>query len=124
MQFAYEGFTHQGDIRYFQFRGKDEAGHDNTFCLAVRCLLFTQNQVPLQAGPQFCLQLLHTACVAQPRDLDRFHRYCVVAEDFRPLLLERARMSSIKAMKSSARRPFRKPSQGSQVVLQKLSGDR
>ena len=123
MQFAYEGFTHQGNSRYFRFRGKDKAGHDSTFCLEVGCLLLTQNQVPLQAGPQFCLQLLHTACMAQPCDLDRFHSYCVVAEDFRPLLLERARVSALKALKSSTRRPFRRPPQESQLTLQKLPGN-
>jgi len=117
MQFTYEGFTHQDDIRYFRFRGRDEAGDASTFCVAVRCRLLAENQVPLQAGPQFCLQLLHTASTAEPVDMDRFHRYSVVAEDFQPLLMERARTLAIKALKGPASRPFRKPSQGSQLVL-------
>lgn len=121
MQFTYEGFTHQDDTRCFRFSGTDGAGHSNTFCLVVRCLLLTQNQVPLQAGPQFCLQLLHTAFLTQPSELDRFHHYFVVAEDFQPLLRERARVSAAKAMKSAARRPFHKPSRGSQLILQKRS---
>ena len=84
MQFTYEGFTHEGGTRYFRFRSKNAAGTASTFCLAVRCLLFTENGVPLQTGPQFCLQLLDMASTATPLDLDRFHRYSVVADDFRP----------------------------------------
>src|SRR3954453_3377296 len=116
MQFTYQGFTHQGDIRYFRFCGRDEAGDASTFCLAIRCRLLAENQVPLQAGPQFCLQLLSTASTAAPVDLDRFHRYSVVSEDFQPLLLERARTSALKSLKGQANRSFRKPSQGSQMV--------
>jgi hypothetical protein len=117
MLFTYEGFRHEGETRYFSFRGKDEGGDARTFCVAVRCLLFAENKVPLQAGPQFCLGLLQAASIARPLELDRFHRYSVVAEDFRPLLLERARVAATKAARAPANRTFRKPAQGSQLVL-------
>ena len=119
MHFAYEGFTHYGSTRYFRFSGRDGRDFIESFCIEISFLLFAQNGVSLQEGPQFCLQLLETASTARPSDLARFHSYSVINEDFRPLLAERARKLAEKAMKTAARRPFRKPSVGSNLVLSK-----
>ena len=121
MHFAYEGFTHHGDVRNFLFSGKDGRDTVDTFCIEVAFLLFSQNRVSLQEGPQFCLQLLETASMAQPSDLDRFHHYSVVSEDFRPLLVEREKKLTERAVKAAARRPLRKPSTRSNLVLGKPS---
>ena len=119
MQFAYEGFKHQGSTRCFRFSGKDGRDSIDSFYIEIAFLLFSQNGVSLQEGPQFCLQLLETASTAQPSDLARFHNYSVVNEDFRPLLAERAKKLAEKAIKAAARRPFRKPPVGSNLVLSK-----
>jgi hypothetical protein len=121
MHFVYEGFTHHGDVRNFLFSGKDGRDTVDTFCIEVAFLLFSQNRVSLQEGPQFCLQLLETASMGQPSDLDRFHHYSVVSEDFRPLLVEREKKLTERAVKAAARRPLRKPSTRSNLVLGKPS---
>ncbi len=117
MHFAYEGFTQDGANRRFQFRGKGDSALIEVFCIEIDLLLFSQNRVPVQDGPQFCLQLLETASSSQPSGLDRLRKYSVVTEDFRPLLVERARKIAEHARKSSPRKPFRKPSVGSNLFL-------
>ena len=117
MHFAYEGFTQEGDRRCFLFRGIEERNPTISFSIEVDLRLLVQNHVPVQEGPMFCLQLLTTASVGGPTCLGRFQSYKVVAEDFRPLLVERERRAAEKALKNSARKPFRKPSFKSNVHL-------
>ncbi len=110
MQFAYDGFTQEGDRRCFLFRGIEERKPTLSFSIGIDLRLLLQNRVPVQEGPMFCLQLLTTASVGGPTCLDRFHSYTVVGEDFRPLLIERERRAAEKAIKKPAHKPFRKPS--------------
>jgi hypothetical protein len=117
MQFAYEGFTHRGDNRCFRFRGM--AGRDSVdvYSIEVKLALFAQYAVPVQDGPLLCLQMLEVASAAQPCDLQRYHHYSAVSEDFRPLVVEREKKQAEKALKSAARKPFRKPAPSSNVFL-------
>lgn len=117
MHFAYEGFTHDGYRRCFLFRGIDESNPVNTFSIEVDLSLFRQNHVPVQEGPVFCLQLLTTALLTGPNGLNRFHKYRVIGEDFRPMLVERERRAAEKALKKSSRKPFRKPSFASNLHI-------
>jgi hypothetical protein len=117
MHFAYEGFTHDGYRRCFLFRGIDESNPVSMFSIEVDLSLFAQNHVPVQDGPTFCLQLLTTALLAGTNYLDRFHKYRVIGEDFRPMLIERERRAAEKALKKSSRKPFRKPSFASNLHL-------
>ena len=117
MHFAYEGFTHDGYRRCFLFRGIDESNPASMFSIEVDLSLFAQNHVPVQDGPIFCLQLLNTALLAWPNYLDRFHKYRVIEEDFRPMLIEREKRAAEKALKKSSRKPFRKPSFASNLRL-------
>lgn len=109
MHFTYEGFTQDGDKRCFLFRGIGEHPPTTAFAIEVDLPLFAKNRVPVQEGPMFCLRLLTTASLAGSDDLDRFHSYRVVGEDFRPLLVERERKAAEKALRTPARKPFRKP---------------
>ena len=117
MQFAYEGFTHNGDNRCFQFRTTGNQQPADLFRIEVGLLLFSKNKVLVQEGPWFCLQLLETASTAEPSDLGRFHKYSVVSEDFRPWLVEREKKRAAKALKTPPRRLFRKPPSGSNLCL-------
>ena len=117
MHFAYEGFTHDGYRRCFLFRGINESNHVSTFSIEVDLSLFMQNHVPVQEGPVFCLQLLTTALLTGPNGLNRFHKYRVVGEDFRPMLIERERRAAEKALKKSSRKPLRKPPFASNLHL-------
>ena len=109
MHFAYEGFTHDGYRRCFLFRGIDKSNPVSMFSIEVDMSLFAQNHVPIQEGPTFCLQLLTTAYLAGPSYLDRFHKYRVIGQDFRPMLIERERRAAEKALTKSSSGPFRKP---------------
>ncbi len=119
MQFAYEGFTHAEDSRCFHFRSNGARVIAEEFCIKIKLLLFSQNHIPVQDGPRFCLELLETASTSEPNRLDQFHAYSVGVEDFRPLLLEREKKAAERAMKNSARKPFRKPSMSSNLSLGK-----
>ena len=123
MHFAYEGFTQDGDRRCFLFRGIGERNPTISFSIEVDLRLFVQNRVPVQEGPVFCLQLLTRASVGGPTCLDRFQSYTVVGEDFRPLLIERERRATEKAVKNPARKPYRKPSVTSNLRLGAPSGE-
>ncbi len=124
MHFTYEGFTQDGDRRCFLFRGIEERSPVNVFSIEVDLQLLLQNRVPVQDGPMFCLQLLTTASGDGSNCLDRFHSYRVVGEDFRALLVERARRAAEKALKKPARKPFRKPSFTSNLHLGAPSTER
>jgi hypothetical protein len=117
MHFAYEGFTHNDGRRCFTFRGIEEHNPVTVFCIEVDLPLFIQNRVSVQEGPMFCLQLLTTASLAGPSSLERFQNYRVLAEDFRPLLVEREKRAALKALKKPPRRPFRKPPSLSNIQL-------
>jgi hypothetical protein len=117
MQFAYDGFTQDGDTRCFLFRGIEARNPTISFSIEVDLRLFVQNRVPVQEGPMFCLQLLTTALLGGLNCLDRLHNYRVVGEDFRPLLIERERSEAEKALKKPPRKPFRKPPLTSNLCL-------
>ncbi len=114
MQFAYDGFIQKGDCRCFQFSSRDAV---DKFSIEVNLSLLSKYGVLMQDGPQFCLHLLEIASTAVPCSLDRFHAYNVMSEDFRPLLLERAKKLAEKAMKTSLRRTVRKPPARSNLFL-------
>jgi len=61
--------------------------------------------------------MLNTASLAGLESLDRLHRYQLVEEDFRPLLIERAKRATDKAAKKHLRKPFAKHSVQSNLVL-------
>jgi hypothetical protein len=117
MQFAYEGFTHEGNDRCFRFRpvGLNESAAP--FLIKVALGLFAQNQVRVQDGPRFCVDLLQTAFASDPTGLNRFHTYRVVSEDFRSLLVKRKRELALKAVKKPHFTPPRKPSLSSNLFL-------
>ena len=117
MHFGYEGFTQHGDTRCFVFRGIEDRNPAILFSIELDLRLLLQSRVPLQDAPNFCLQLLTTASVGEPNCLDRFRNYRVVADDFRPLLMERVRRAAEKASKKPPRTPYRKPPSTSNVVL-------
>jgi hypothetical protein len=121
MHFSYEGFTQDGNRRCFLFRGVENLTPTTLYSIEVDMPLLLQSQVAVQDGPMFCLQLLTTASNGGPNCLDRFHKYRIVAEDFRPLLIERERKAAEKALKKPYRPPFRKPSFPSNLYLGKQS---
>ncbi|MDQ2844055.1 MAG: hypothetical protein M3Y72_24045 [Acidobacteriota bacterium] len=117
MHFAYEGFTHRGDSRCFQFRGISDRDPVDLFRIEIGLLLFAKNKILVQDGPRFCLQMLETASTAGPGFLDRLHSYSVVSDDFRSLVVERERKIAEKALKAPPRRPFRKPPADSNLSI-------
>jgi hypothetical protein len=117
MHFVYDGFTHERDRRCFTFRSVEEHSPVSVFCIEVDLMLFVRNHVPVQEGPMFCLQLLTAACAAEPNFIERFQNYQVLAEDFRPLLVERERRAAEKAMRKPPRRLSRKPQSISNIRL-------
>jgi hypothetical protein len=119
MHFTYEGFTHEQGRRCFNFRGVEEYHPVRVFSIELDLPLFAQNRISVQEGPMFCLQLLTTALRAGPSFLEKLQHYRVLAEDLRPLLLERERRAAEKALKKSSYRPFRKPPSTSHITWTK-----
>jgi hypothetical protein len=117
MNFAYEGFTQDHDRRCFTFRGMEDYHPVSVFSIELDLPLLAQNQISVQEAPLFCLQLLTTALRAGPSFLEKLQHYRVLAEDLRPLLLERERQAAEKALKKASYRPFRKPASTSQISL-------
>jgi hypothetical protein len=117
MNFAYEGFTQDHDRRCFTFRGMEDYHPVSVFSIELDLPLFAQNQISVQEGPMFCLQLLTTALRAGPSFLEKLQHYRVLAEDLRPLLLERERRTAEKAFKKTSYRPVRKPLPVSNISL-------
>jgi hypothetical protein len=115
MKFLYQGFTHQGHIRSFTFHGMEQSKVTAIFSLEVDLVLFAKNQVAIQAGPMFCLQLLNTACEADPDFVARLHSYRIVQEDLRELVNDREQRAASKACRVAPRRPPRKPPINSQL---------
>ena len=117
MHFAYQGFTNDRDRRFFTFR-ESEAQSGSVFSIEIDLSLLSRKRVPVQDGPMFCLSLLTAASLGEPGSLERFRHYQVVEEDFAPMMTERARQASEKAMKKSARKPpFRRPPSTSNIHL-------
>lgn len=117
MHFAYEGFTHDGNMRCFLFRGIEERNAPTIFSIEIDLRLLVQHRVAVQEGPMFCLQLLTTASAEGPNCLDKFHSYCAVADDFRPLLVQRERSAAENALKKRSRKVPRKPPPASNLHL-------
>lgn len=114
MQFLYQGFTHKGDIRSFNFSGKDESKVVTSFSIRVDLVLFARYNVAMQEAPGFCLRLLNSACAATPEDLEKLHRYDVLEADLQPILHDREERAKAKAHRPPPRRFTRKPSLSSQ----------
>lgn len=117
MHFAYEGFTHSGDIRSFIFRSIEGYNSANVFSIEIDLTLLARYRVPVQDAPQLCLYLLNTASLAGSTGLSRFHSYRVVGEDLQPLLIERERKAAEKALKKYPRPTPRRPSVASSLRL-------
>lgn len=109
MHFVYQGFTQDGGKRCFLFQGIEERDPISVFSIEVDLALLAKNQVLVQEGPMFCLQLLTSACLAGPTYLEKFQKYQIAVEDFRPLLVERERRAAEKALKKHPRRVLRTP---------------
>ncbi|HEX4810523.1 MAG TPA: hypothetical protein VH325_16415 [Bryobacteraceae bacterium] len=114
MHFTYQGFTHAGNIRSFNFEGIDEGNVHTPFLIQVNLLLLARTKVAMQDAPGFCLHLLTTACASTPADLEKFQHYEVLEEDLLPLVMDRERRATLKALKVPQRRFGRKPPQSSQ----------
>ncbi len=115
MKFLYQGFTHQGDVRSFTFHGIEQSMIAAIFSIEVDLPLLARNQVAIQVVPTFCLQLLTTACAADPGFIARLHNYRIVEEDLRPLVIDREQRAFSKASKPAPRRSARKPPATSQL---------
>ncbi len=100
MQFAYDGFTQQDDVRCFRFHHVRDDVVKEVFQIEVGLSLFLQHRVLVQDGPRFCLELLNASSVANPSTLEHFHKYRVVSTDFSSLLAERARLLAAKQLRT------------------------
>ncbi len=109
MHFVYQGFTQEGGRRCFLFQGIQERDPISVFSIEIDLALLAKNHVLVQEGPMFCLQLLSAALLAGPAYLQKFQKYCVAGEDFRPLLMEREKRAAEKALKKHPRRVLRTP---------------
>jgi len=109
MHFVYQGFTQEGGRRRFLFQGIQERDPVSVFSIEVDLALLAKNQVLVQEGPMFCLQLLNSAFLAGPSYLEKFQKYTIGGEDFRPLLVEREKRAAEKALKKHPRRVIRTP---------------
>jgi hypothetical protein len=114
MHFLYQGFTHQDGTRSFLFQGVDERKIQTSFSIAISIPLFVRNQMAIQDGPRFCLNLLTSADGSTPDALERLHHYQVVQADLLPIIEDRERRARVKALKGAPRRFMRKPSLTSQ----------
>ena len=114
MQFVYQGFTHKGDVRSFNFHGMEHSKVAAEFAIKVDLPLLAKYKVALQVGPVFCLQLLTEACATDAGFMTRLRDYRIVDEDLRPLLLHREQREALKASRPSPKRFGRKPPQTSQ----------
>lgn len=115
MKFLYQGFTHHGQIRSFTFHGMEQSKVAAVFSLEVDLVLFAKNQVAIQAGPMFCLQLLTAACETDADFVARLHSYRIVQEDLRELINDREQRAASKACRAAPHRPSRKPTTNSQL---------
>lgn len=91
------------------FQGIQELSPGSVFSVEIDLSLLAKNQMLVQEGPMFCLQLLMNASEAGPAYLEKFEKYVVVGDDFRPLLVEREKRAAEKALKKHPRKILRKP---------------
>lgn len=118
MNFTYQGFTQNDGMRCFTFWSTKTGNNPiGIFAIEVDLLLLSRIRVRVQEGPMFCLQMLNTASLAGLEFVERLHRYRLVEEDFRPLLLEREKRAAEKASKKHFRKPIAKHSVHSNLVL-------
>ena len=124
MNFAYDGFTHNQHGRCFVFRAIVEGKQVSVFHIQVHLSLLAKHKVPVQEAPMFCLELLKTASLSGHEDFpEKFQSYCVIAEDFRALVMERERRAEEKALKKPPRRPSPKPGVLSNIQLRHTQTD-
>jgi hypothetical protein len=114
MQFLYQGFTHKGDNRSFNFSGRDESKVETVFSISVNLPLFARHHIGMQEATGFCLVLLTKACADAPEALERLHSYDVLEADLMPILNDREERARAKAHRAPPRRFVRKPSLSSQ----------
>jgi hypothetical protein len=114
LQFLYQGFTHKGDNRSFNFLGRDELKVESTFSISVNLPLFARNHIGMQEGPGFCLVLLNKACANTPEALLKLHSYDVLEADLMPIINDREERARAKAHRPPPRRLTRKPTPSSQ----------
>lgn len=114
MHFIYQGFTHQGNVRSFNFQGINESKVETAFQIRVNLLLLSQNKVAMQDAPSFCLNLLTAASVAAPDALEKLQHYQILEADLLPLVMDREKRATMKALKAPPRRFGRKPPLSSQ----------
>ncbi len=100
MQFAYDGFIQQDNIRCFRFHRICDEKIKEVFQIQVGLRLFSQHRVLVQDGPRFCLKLLNAVSVDRFVDLTQFHNYRVVSTDFTSLLAERAQQVAAKQIQT------------------------
>jgi hypothetical protein len=113
MNFVYQGFTHKGNIRSFTFQGRDENKFETSFSIHVNLLLLSRYRLAMQDAPAFCLQMLTSAYASSPGKLEQFKQYQLIDEDLLPLVLDREKRATQKALKAPPRRFGRKPPIGS-----------
>src|SRR4051794_33300330 len=118
MNFTYQGFTHNNSSRCFTF-WSTRAGSDpiTSYLIEVDLSLLSRLRVSVQDGPMFCLEMLKAASANGLKSLTRLHKYRLVEEDFRPLLVEREKVAAEKASRRFLKKPFVKHSPQSSVVL-------
>ena len=114
MQFVYQGFTHEGDVRSFHFHGIEQSKIAAIFSINVDLPLLAKCKIAIQVGPEFCLHLLTAACASDSGFVAKLRNYRIVEEDLRPLILDREQRAALKALKPAPRRAPRKPSVTSQ----------
>ena len=118
MNFTYQGFTHVNSKRCFTFWSKRaESDPIKSYFIEVDLMLLSRLRVSVQDGPMFCLDMLMAASGDGLKSLTRLHRYRLVEEDFRPLLVAREKVAAEKASRRFLRKPFVKHSPQSNVVL-------
>src|SRR4051794_11095998 len=111
MNFTYQGFTHDNGTRCFTFWSTRTEDHPITsYLIEVDVMLLSKLSVSLQDGPMFCLEMLNTASASGLDSLAKLHRYRLVEGDFRPFVIQRAKVAAEKAAKRSLRKPFAKHS--------------
>lgn len=114
MQFLYQGFTHKGDNRLFNFSGRDAAKVESTFAINVNLPLFARYRIGMQEAPAFCLVLLAKALAETPEALQKLRHYDVLEADLMPIVHDREERARAKAHRAPPRRFTRKPSLSSQ----------
>ncbi len=108
MNFAYDGFTHEGNKRLFHFRRINAIGPASVFTIEAELALLSGNKLSIQAAPLFCLKILESEITRGETGLDRFRPYMLGIADFAAFNAERDRLETQARFKKRAvRRPPR-----------------